>query len=100
MEENRTENAPEAEQKHSRGLWSYLIWAFVVVMAYFLSIGPIALMQKKGMLISPPTQRALDVFYAPWVYICNKTPLRRPLGMYMHLWVRDLWDKNGDFITH
>ena len=38
----------------------------------------------------------LGKFYAPLYWAYNETPLHKPLGMYMHLWVPIAFKKNGE----
>jgi hypothetical protein len=92
--------APETEAKQSRGLGSYVLWGFVVVMVYFLSGGPIFRLGDLATFKSPKAVYFLSHFYAPWTYLYDNTMLHKPLGMYLHLWRPDLVDKNGDPIYH
>jgi hypothetical protein len=83
--------APETDEKKSRGLGSYVVWGFVVVMAYVLSSGPV-LRLVPGTL-SPNV--AFRIYYpVAWAYL--QTPLHRPIGMYWHLWLPDTYDKHGN----
>ena len=91
MAKNRTENAPESEAKKSRGLASYILWAFVVVMVYVLSSGPAPLIVYDGTISS----KAL-VIYEPLYFVHKHTLLHKPIGMYRHLWLPFRFDKNGD----
>jgi hypothetical protein len=95
---NPEKNHPDTDKKKSRGLGSYVIWAFVVVVLYFLSTGPISLMDKYGML-SPQSWGALEMVYSPISYLFEHTPLRRPMGMYMHLWRPEIFDKWGEAVV-
>ena len=88
--------ARETDEKKSRGLRSYVLWAFVAVMVYVLSIGPLALMEKKGMLNNPKLRYVLVQAYRPYHYVYANTPLGRPFGMYLHVWRPDKWDRRGD----
>jgi hypothetical protein len=82
----------KAEEKHSRGFMSYVGWAGVIVLLYFLSFGPVFLIIFKTSFPS----YYLDVLYQPWIWVYEETPLHKPLGIYMHLWSPDYFDKNGD----
>jgi hypothetical protein len=42
------------------------------------------------------TWNFLDGFYTPIEWAYAFTPLRKPLGMYFHLWVPEVFDKNGN----
>ena len=83
--------APETDEKKSRGLGSYLLWAFVAVMVYVLSSGPMIGTYAKGTL-----NENLWVLFEPlhWAYF--NSPLHKPLGMYWGLWTDGMFDKNGD----
>jgi hypothetical protein len=101
VEDNRTANAPETDEKKSRGLGSYVLWAFVAVMVYVLSIGPVVYLGWKGKLNNTPgMNRLLGHFYGPLFYAYDHTPLHKPLGLYLHLWVPRQWDEKGEFRHH
>jgi hypothetical protein len=61
-----TDPAPETEAKPSRGLGSYVVWGFVVVMVYVLSMPPARLLVGKRII-----NRHLFAIYAPvgWAYL-------------------------------
>jgi hypothetical protein len=79
----------EANEPHGRGSKLALITTAAVVLPllYVLSIGPVALVLNKthdfGGLIS---EKPLEAFYAPVVWLAMNTPLRRPLDAYMRFW--------------
>ena len=84
--------APESDEKKSRGLGGYLLWAFVAVMVYVLSSGPadyIAERQSWYWLQKP---------YSPLFAIYMHTAFHKPLGMYWHMWNPRLYEKNGDLV--
>ena len=83
--------APETDEKKSRGLGSYVIWAFVAVMVYVLSSGPVmnAVLSIRGVW-------RVVVIYRPLGWAYWHTPLRKPLGMYWHLWLPGLYDRDGE----
>ena len=87
-------NAPETEteSKQSRGLGSYVAWVFVVVMVYVLNSGP----GFRSALKNPKWLAATRVVYWPLVNAYLHTPLRRPLGMYWHLWIPEAFDSSGN----
>jgi hypothetical protein len=77
------------------GRWSgYVVWAAGILVLYVLSIGPVTLMWRRDFL--PPTSTFLWNVYSPlrWAYL--KTPLHRPIGMYLHLWDPLSCDKKGE----
>jgi hypothetical protein len=90
----------ENNEKKSRGFGIYVLWAFVAVTVYFLSAGPMSLLDKAGIFNSPKAQRVLEVIYAPVEYLYEETLLRRPIGMYLHLWRPDVFDVNGQGIVY
>jgi hypothetical protein len=80
----------DSDEKKSRGLGSYVLWAFVAVMVYVLSSGPVL----KAVGTSGPL-RQVAVIYWPLHRAYWRTPLRTPLGMYWHLWFPRTYEKNG-----
>src|SRR5947209_6142820 len=83
--------APETEAKKSRGLGSYVVWAFVVVMVYVLSSGPVLLIRQHRSL----GQLVYQV-YRPFGSAYRTGLLHKPLGLYWHLWCPHRYDKNGE----
>ena len=82
------------EPRRSRGFSWCLIWGFMIVALYVLSTGPLARLEGKA-LIRPPVSRVLTRLYAPCNWAYAKTPLHKPLGMYLQLWC-PTYDKNGE----
>jgi hypothetical protein len=82
--------APETDEKKSRGLGSYVLWAFVAVMVYVLSSGPALNLADQN----KRADRFADI-YSPLFWLYEQTPLKRPLGIYWHPWRPDLFDKAG-----
>jgi hypothetical protein len=87
------QRASETDEKKSRGLGSYVLWAFVAVMVYVLSSGPVYMPVYTSH--SASTWRA-DKFYRPvsWAYF--HTPLHKPIGLYWHFWRPDTFDRSGE----
>jgi endonuclease/exonuclease/phosphatase (EEP) superfamily protein YafD len=83
-----TQPAPETDEKKSRGLGSYLVWAFVVVMAYVLSIGPVLKLCYRGVL-SPKVL----IIYKPLDLLCTRNALTQPMVRYLEFWCPEV--KNG-----
>jgi hypothetical protein len=79
-----------SEEKGGRGYWGSVIWPVVVVMVYVLSAGPAAYAMRKRALASWVAH-----VYDPLGLVLNGTGLMRPFRMYLHLWVPDVYDKNG-----
>lgn len=93
MDDTRSTNAPEPAATKSRGLRSYFLWGFVVVMLYVLSSGP---MMKLGLTRKLIQYRPyIRKVYAPLVWAHERTPLWRPLGMYWHLWLPAVYAPDG-----
>jgi hypothetical protein len=95
MDEPTQSAEPTTEAKRSRGLASYLVWGFGIVVLYILSFGPAVFLQISGTL-GPSTYAVY--FYRPWNWAYRHTPLHKPLGIYLHLWAPSFYDKNGDTI--
>ena len=93
-----TQDEPE---RSSRGaVWEWLCWSAVIVVLYVLSTGPITMMYGKKLIHpSSPVDGVLSMFGRPVAWAYEKTPLRKPLGMYWHLWNPDDWDNKGN-INH
>jgi hypothetical protein len=95
MDEPTQPAEPTAEAKKSRGLGRCIKWASAVVMLYLLSYGPVARMYDKGMIGKTGT-RVLKVIYEPIGLAYDTTPLKQPIGMYLHLWCPKHWDSWGN----
>jgi hypothetical protein len=86
---------PETDEKKSRGLGSYVLWAFVAVVVYVLSMGPML----RFVVSRRPTSATTNIFkwvYFPVGYAYNKTLLHKPIGLYLHLWVPSVFDEKGE----
>jgi hypothetical protein len=81
-----------AEAKRSRGFASYCVWGFGIVVLYILSSGPAMMLSDKGVVSTK-----VMVIYRPlaWAYLETRL-LHKPLGMYMHLWCPNRFNKQGD----
>src|SRR5437016_1635491 len=102
------ETTPETEAKNPRGLGSYVVWGFVVVMVYVLNSGLAIKLLRRPMLMTTvlPNVASITINTRPtrpkvyilvwWLY--DKTLFRKPLGMYLHLWCPAEYDHHGDFI--
>jgi hypothetical protein len=97
MDEQNQQAETTAEAKRSGGFAHYLGWAFMMVVLYVLSFGPVFLMMVNRK-VTPAWGGALYVVCVPWTWAYEKTPLHKPIGMYMHLWCPRTFDKKGDII--
>ena len=57
---------------------------FAVPLLYILSVGPVAAMSIKFPGLARSS--AIGEFYYPVIWLHDKTPMRRPLEMYLDLW--------------
>lgn len=91
MNEPNQPTEPTAEAKRSRGLAGYFVWGFGVVVLYVLGCGPAMMLSDKGIV-----SKKVMVVYKPlgWAYLTTR--LHKPLGMYMHLWCPERFNKLGD----
>ena len=78
-----TETTAPAEEKHSINGGAIILWAAVILLGYFLSIGPVVMLVDKKMIA--PTNK-LVIFYRPLERLYGQTLFHKPLGMYLHLW--------------
>ncbi|HZQ47035.1 MAG TPA: hypothetical protein VFC07_08490 [Verrucomicrobiae bacterium] len=90
------ESTKQLEEKHSIN-WGFVVWPLVILFLYVLSYGPILVMLDKGHLSRD--NKLLQV-YGPLGWAYENTPLQKPLGMYLHLWGPESFDKNGEFKVH
>ncbi len=74
---------------------AFIVWPFVIVLLYFLSFGPVwrVFGRADHLYAYAPVCRYI---YLPWDWVYENTPLHKPLGKYMHLWVPYLYDDNGE----
>ena len=77
----------ERSGKHGPGATTCAVAVVVIfaIMLYFLSIGPAAALCMKTNA-SEATWRALEIFYAPVIWLARNTPLRGPFGAYIDWW--------------
>ncbi len=55
---------------------------------YLLSCGPMVLLDKELSRRGVNTDSFLNIYYAPYQWLCKYTPLRVPLKAYGDCWVR------------
>ncbi|HZQ47066.1 MAG TPA: hypothetical protein VFC07_08645 [Verrucomicrobiae bacterium] len=85
---------PETEAKRSINWGAIIGWPIVILILYVVSIGPVMMLQDSGRMRL--SYSFLKTFYAPLVWAYDKTPLHKPLGMYLHLWSPKAFNKAGD----
>jgi hypothetical protein len=81
--------------KPSRDFWSWIYWPVVVAVLYVLVSGPgQALCNRPQAPVA--LCRAFSVAYTPLLRAYDHPFLRKPLGMYWHLWEPGVFDKAGN----
>lgn len=85
------------EEKDSFNWRVFILWPFVLLLLYILSIGPVAVLFARGKL-SPAIEDKIKVLYFSLLWAYYETPLHKPLGIYFHLWDPKDFDKNGEEI--
>jgi len=71
------------EEKESGRGWGWIFLALLgAVVFYVLSVGPVALIFGK----TNAGKNAVEVVYAPLIWLHRNTPLREPLEAYVRLW--------------
>jgi hypothetical protein len=91
--DEQPETTIPTEAKRSVNWWSLVLWPFMILVLYVLSSGPVLMLMEKRRIA--PDNRFFEVFYTPLDWAYTETPLRKPLGIYLHLWT-DVYDKNGE----
>ncbi len=92
--EKPAETTAAKDEKRSAFLPGFIVWPVVILLLYVLSIGPIWMLVVKKRI--PPFNEFMDTLYAPIEWAYGQAPLHKPLGMYFHLWVPTIVDKDGD----
>jgi len=85
-----TQSATTHEEKSSRSYWGFVVWPVAVVVFYVLSQGPAHFAATKGII----PYKVLKVYY-PLDDALLAASLWRPYCMYLHLWIPEIYDKNG-----
>jgi hypothetical protein len=95
------DDAQEGQERSSRGLLGvWLSWVGSILAVYVLGVGPVAmLIDKKVIGPNTPTYKFLKGLYSPVGWAYTDTLLRRPLGMYLHLWTPNGFDAKGNIKT-
>ena len=98
MTNRKTEKPAETtapdEEKHSINWGALILWPVVILILYVLIIGPVMMMMDKS--AGSRSNQLARKFYAPLGWAYDNTPLHKPLGMYLHLWVPEIFNKNGN----
>ena len=87
--------ADTTEEKDSHSWTGWIVWPVGILVLYMLSVGPVVMMYENGHF-SPRLGQIFGKFYAPLFCAYEKTPLHKPIGMYLHLWVPDFLNKSGE----
>ena len=98
IEPSKAEVKDRPQRRSKDLIWVWLCWLPVIVALYLLSLGPV-MMMLQNRVISPsmPTITFIMTFYYPIDWAGNKIPmLKRPIGMYLHLWAPKLIDSKGN----
>jgi hypothetical protein len=97
-----SEETPDAPQKsvlHACVIW--LSWVLAAVGFYIFSLGPISrLAYSETLLATFRSDKAFDIYFAPALWAYDNTPLHRPIGMYMSLWLPGFFNSKGERVTH
>jgi hypothetical protein len=81
--------------------WSWLVWFALALVLYVLSFGPVVMFMNKSIPtkpVSPMIAEFFSIFYLPLVYTDKMLGFtQKPLRMYLHLWVPDIYDSKGNY---
>ena len=91
--DEQTETATPKDEKHSIN-WGFIVWPVVILILYVLSSGPVMMMGAKGRIA--PENKVVLMFYSPFGWAMDVTPLGKPMRIYYHLWAPKHFDKNGE----
>lgn len=92
MEKPVETTTPTAEKRPLN--WGFIVWPLVVLALYALSYGPYQkIVVRRSIPWEPPFSANM---YSPLGWIYWKTPLHKPLGMYLHLWSPKDFDAKGN----
>lgn len=93
------EETPPAKLEDSKAgfsPWPLVLWPLLLAIVYFLSVGP----ALKLLLRDRISERTFVTIYAPIGWLYEKTFMKKPIGMYLHLWAPDLFDAQGSNGKH
>ncbi len=80
---------PPTDEKHASVWPAWLGWSLMLFVVYALSIGPVFGLTVRGYL--PANATTSDFFhylYAPLNWVCDNTPLQKPMDSYIDWWTR------------
>jgi hypothetical protein len=89
------------ETKKSFNWRGPLLWMLVIIVGYFLSAGPVLKYSFRGAELDGKTvhrMRTVNTIYRPWLWLYLRTPLHKPMGIYMHLWLPEIFNGSGEII--
>ncbi|EEF62109.1 hypothetical protein [Pedosphaera parvula] len=89
------EHKAPAFSKRIFGWRRFIWWPFATLFIYFLSAGPIAMLDGRGVL-SITNCEPVIAFYKPFGWAYDHTALHKPLGIYLHLCSSNQYNENGD----
>ncbi len=92
------ESAGQNEARGGGRIWIIVPVIFVVL--YFLSVGPVMLWVRSRLAVGAPPQSlsVIVTVYGPMEWLYDHTPLHKPIGIYLHLWIPDKFDSKGNEI--
>jgi hypothetical protein len=67
-----------------KGVSSIVLWAFLCLVVYFLSVGPAAWIHKRTK--SAAVQDALKTIYTPIILLAEQPPFGRAVEWYIGIW--------------
>lgn len=93
-----TNDLQDKPERAYRGVvWVWLCWLGAILVLYVLSSGPVLkLVDKKLIRRNTPPYETFTRVYSPLAWARDHTFLRRPLGMYWHLWAAERFDSKGN----
>ena len=91
MVEQPETTAPK--EKHPIPWTGFIVWPFVLLLLYVLSVGPVVMMNDRGRISLNNT--FVWNFYSPLDWAYEETLFHKPLGIYLHLWSKR-FEKNGE----
>jgi hypothetical protein len=84
----------EERESPIRSLGRFLGWAAAILILYLASTGPVLMLDSRHTTRSFPN--FLRMLYYPIGWMYESTPLRKPLGVYFHLWDPKDFDEDGN----
>ena len=91
-----------SQDKAERGIFpriaTFAAWTSGIGLVYILAAAPVLriTLGRWAAPAQPPV--AMRAFYTPVGWLYGHTPLRKPIGMYNHLWLPELFDSHGEFV--